>query len=381
MSPSAVAVYVHVPFCPSKCGYCDFNSFAMSGEIVQRTVDSTVAEIARSPWRGRPAKTIFFGGGTPTFLSGKQLTSILKAVAEAHPPIERSEITSEANPGTVDAEKFHAVREAGFNRLSLGAQSFNNSELLQLGRIHCADEVARAVGTARAAGFTNINLDLMFALPGQSERGWRSNLETAIALQPEHLSLYCLTIEPNTRYYRYERRGMLDLPDDEAQVKMYDLACEMAAQAGYAQYEISNFAKPDRQCGHNLCYWRGEEYLAYGPGAVGCYETAEGTRKRYTVVKHPRAYCEAVEAGAETWCETEDLDQDTLAFERLMLGLRLNEGVQKQGLRLDQNGIENVIRRGWLEERSDRFALTKAGRHFCSEAVTRIAAVSVENPL
>src|SRR5579862_3513650 len=239
-----LAVYVHTPFCPSKCGYCDFNSYAMQGEIMERTTRATVAEIARSPQRGRPAKTIFFGGGTPTFLEERQLLSILEAVIEAHPPVEGCEITSESNPGTADATKYAAMRRAGFNRISLGAQSFLDEDLIRLERVHKADEIGRAVGLARDAGFDNLNLDLMFALPHQSLKAWKKNLDRALELDPEHLSLYCLTIEPNTSFYKKNLRGQLHLPDDDAQVTMYEECLDRLVGAGYEQYEISNFAEP-----------------------------------------------------------------------------------------------------------------------------------------
>ncbi len=373
MTSSPVAVYVHTPFCPSKCGYCDFNSYAMDGEIVERTVRATVREISESPWRGRPAKTVFFGGGTPTFLSAGQIVAILRAVVESHPPVNGAEITSEANPGTADAEKFAAMRGAGFNRLSLGAQSFKASELLQLGRVHQASDIARAVGVARNAGFKNLNLDLMFALPGQCTRVWEENLSTAVSLKPEHLSLYCLTIEPNTRFYRYYHRGVLDLPDEDAQVAMYDQACFFAAQHGYEQYEISNFAKPGFQSEHNLCYWRGEEYIGYGPGAVGCVASENGTRHRYTVTKHPVGYCDAVESGKGHFCEEEDLDAHDIAFEKVMMGIRLNDGLSLNGLVHDVHGLSKVVSRGWAEVDTDQVRLTGAGRHFCSEVVSLLA--------
>jgi len=268
-----LAIYVHTPFCPSKCGYCDFNSYAMSGEIMERTTRAICAEIERSPIRGRPAKTIFFGGGTPTFLETHQLLRILETVLEAHPPIDGCEITSEANPGTVDAAKFKDMRAAGFNRISLGAQSFAEDDLVTLGRVHKAGEIERAVESARTAGFDNLNLDLMFALPNQSRHGWESNLDRAINLDPEHLSLYCLTIEPNTAFHKLAHKGILPLPDEEQQAEMYDQTLAKVQGHGFNLYEISNYAKPGRECQHNLCYWRAEEYAGYGPGAVGAIET------------------------------------------------------------------------------------------------------------
>ena len=366
-----IAIYVHIPFCPSKCGYCDFSSFALSGEIMARTTAAIIREIQQSRHKGRPAKTIFLGGGTPTFIPSEQLTAILAAVLEVHSPNGEIEITSEANPGTVDAEKFKQMREAGFNRLSLGAQSFHTEDLLRLGRVHGPTEIGKAVKAAREAGFENLNLDLMFALPGQTTKGWKQNLETALSLRPEHLSLYGLTIEPNTRFYRHNQRGLLDLPDDETQVQMYDDALVATGKHGYQQYEISNFSRPGRECHHNLCYWNAEEYIGYGPGAVGCIEK-DNQRTRYTNMKHPDRYCEALEIGNELWCDSERVDAQMLAFERLMLGLRLNGGLQdKRTARSEQ--AARLVKRGWLITEGDRVTLTAEGRHFCSAVIAELA--------
>ncbi|MBI3722269.1 MAG: radical SAM family heme chaperone HemW, partial [Fimbriimonas ginsengisoli] len=228
-----LAVYVHIPFCPSKCGYCDFNSYAMQGEIVERTARAIIREIRESPWAGRPAKTIFFGGGTPTFIPAPLLVEVLNAVTDTHPPLPNAEITTEANPGTVDASKLETLRAGGFNRVSLGAQSFDDGDLVRLGRVHRAGEIERAVRAAHEASFDNLNLDLMFGLPDQSRAAWRANLARAISLEPEHLSLYCLTIEPNTPFYKLHLRGELPLPDDEQQVAFYEDCLERAAAAGY----------------------------------------------------------------------------------------------------------------------------------------------------
>lgn len=362
MDVSPIAVYVHTPFCPSKCGYCDFNSFAMTGEIMPRTAQAIATEIRRSPLAGRPAKTIFFGGGTPTFVDVEDLISILDAVIEAHPPIDAIEITSEANPGTVDASKFRAMRDAGFNRISLGAQSFFEDDLLVLGRVHRVGEIERAVAAARSAGFDNVNLDLMFALPNQSAHAWSANLDRAIALGPEHLSLYCLTIEPNTAFYKQNLRGELALPDDEAQVAMYEDCVARMTAAGYAQYEISNFAKAGRECRHNLCYWYGEEYAGYGPGAVGFH-----SGRRSTNLKHPERYCAAVEAGEPLAFESEVIDDATWRTERIMLGLRLNAGFNFEALRVGRREIADVVDRGWARVEGHTLRLTDEGRHFCSE--------------
>jgi oxygen-independent coproporphyrinogen III oxidase len=239
-------------------------------------------------------------------------------------------------------------------------------------------EIERAVAAAREAGFGNVNLDLMFALPGQSYRGWQHNLERAIALNPEHLSLYCLTIEPNTAFYKQHLHGQLDLPDDDHQVNMYDEALAWTRAAGYEQYEISNFAKPGRECRHNLCYWYGEDYAGYGPGAVGCYSGV-----RYTNLKHPERYCAAVEAGDKIAFESEALDEQTQRTERIMLGLRLNQGIELEGLGIPAAKLDSLQRRGWIELGSSypqskiqnpksKIRLTAEGRHFCSEVALEL---------
>jgi len=337
----------------------------MQGDIVERTVQAICQEIAHSPWRGIPAKTIFFGGGTPTFLSQEQLLRIFDAVLLAHPPIHGAEITSEANPGTVDSAKFRAMREAGFTRISMGAQSFLDEDLIRLDRIHKAGDIERALGSAREAGFDNVNIDLMFALPGQSMAAWDRNLDRAFALDTEHLSLYCLTIEPNTAFYKKQLRGELDVPDDEVQVAMYDECLGRAKEAGYKQYEISNFAKPGLECRHNLCYWLGEDYAGYGPGAVGCMDSV-----RYTNIKHPERYSAAMERGEPLAFENEALTPEIRKVERTMLGLRLNDGISVGGL--DPIGVERMLERGWIVANEDRIRLTGAGRHFCSEVALEL---------
>lgn len=364
MSP--LAVYVHTPFCPTKCGYCDFNSFAMTGPIHGRVSSAIESEIATSPVRGAPATSIFFGGGTPTYLSAARLTSLLHATLAAHPPTSNCEITSEANPGTADADKFAAMRKAGFNRLSLGAQSFRDDDLVRLGRVHRASEIELAVKLARGAGFQNLNLDLMFALPGQTLDDWRSNLDRAIDLGPEHLSLYCLTLEPNTPFSKEHRAGRLTLPEEELQVEMYDLAVDRASEAGYLQYEISNFAQRGFECRHNLAYWRCEPYAGYGPGAVGRLLLPQGST-RYTNLKHPRAYAEAVEQRKGLWCESELLTENNLRTERVLLGLRLDEGLDAQGLDLSEDALTSLEERSWIHRTEGRIRLTRAGKHFCNE--------------
>jgi len=335
----------------------------MTGEIVERTARAIEAEIRRSPWRGIPARTIFFGGGTPTYLPEDDLLRIFNAVLEVHPPIDGCEITSEANPGTVDAQKFAAMRRAGFNRISMGAQSFVDEDLLRLDRVHRAGDIDRAYHAAREAGFDNVNLDLMFALPHQSVHAWRRNLDKALDLAPDHISLYCLTIEENTAFYKKQLRGQLDLPDEDDQVAMYEECLDRTAAAGYEHYEISNFARPGRECLHNLEYWRGNNYAGYGPGAVGCMDG-----RRYTNLKHPRGYSDAVAAGQEIAFESETLDDRTRRNERIMLGIRLREGIPSE-LAPDWR---DHIPQNWMEERDGRLRLTREGTHFGSEVASRL---------
>jgi len=366
-----VAVYVHIPFCHKKCGYCDFSSFVLSGAIVERTVDAVVRQIEASPFAGRPAKTVFFGGGTPNFLTVEQLGRILKAVLAAHPPQGSIEITTEANPGA--SSSFDGLREAGFNRLSLGVQSFSDDDLRSLGRIHTAEQAREAVALARRAGFDNLSLDLMFALPGQSLDGWQGNLEECLDLEPEHLSLYCLTIEPGTPFATLEKQGKLSLPGEDDQVAMYDLCDAILAKGGFERYEISNFARPGSECLHNFCYWRGEEYLAYGPGAVGCVASSDYPggdpnceRVRFTNIKNPNQYCADVEEGNLGWSVDEELTPQSLRVERIMLGIRTREGVALADC--DTEGLGGLMDRGWVAKDKGRVILTPVGRHFCNDA-------------
>ncbi|MCS7209785.1 MAG: radical SAM family heme chaperone HemW, partial [Fimbriimonadales bacterium] len=232
-------LYIHIPFCHRKCGYCDFNSYAGLDALVEPFIDALHAEIARSPYAGARFETVFFGGGTPTYLSGDALAAILEHLTRQFQIAPDAEITCEANPGSVSLAQLRTMRQAGFNRLSFGVQSFHPDELRRMDRIHSPEDVVQSVEWARAADFQNLNLDLIFVLPQQTLARWESNLQQAIALQPEHLSLYALMLEPNTRFYHLYQKGKLYLPDDEEQVAMFRCAQHITAQAGYRQYEIS----------------------------------------------------------------------------------------------------------------------------------------------
>ncbi len=365
------SLYVHIPFCHRKCGYCDFNSYALSGAIVDDFVSALHREIAQSPYAGIRVPTVFFGGGTPTFLSGEQLAEILAHLAQRFSIDSDAEITVEANPGSVDFAKLRCLRQAGFNRLSFGVQSFDPAELRLMERIHSPEEVFQGVEWARKAGFTNLNLDLIFALPNQTLERWEANLQQAIVLEPEHLSLYALMLEPNTRFYHLYQRGHLRLPDEELQVAMFRLAQASTRAHGYEQYEISNYARPGYECRHNMVYWRNEPYLGFGPGAVSYYEG-----RRWMNIKHPREYVRRIQHSECLILEEERLEGWEAVGETLLLGLRMREGVDlavlEERFQLPVSAyyadtIAHFTQRGYLEQFGTRIRLTEEGMLWHSE--------------
>jgi len=367
----AAGLYVHIPFCHRKCGYCDFNSYALSGEIVSAFVDALHQEIERCPYAGVRVPTVFFGGGTPTFLDGETLARLLEHLHQRFAIDASAEITIEANPGSVNRKQLCILRRAGFNRLSFGVQSFDADELKRMDRIHTPQDVLRGVDEARTAGFNNLNLDLIFALPDQTLSRWESNLKQAVALCPEHLSLYALMLEPNTRFYHLYQKGKLRLPDEETQVAMFRLAQHLTREAGYRQYEISNYALPGYECRHNLIYWHNLPYLGFGPGAVSFFEG-----RRWTNIKHPREYVRRVHAGESLELESEHLTGWASVAETIMLGLRLLDGIdlaqleQRYGLPVRtyyQPVIQKMVVRGWLAQQGSRIYLTEEGLLWHSE--------------
>jgi oxygen-independent coproporphyrinogen-3 oxidase len=374
----ALGLYVHIPFCHRKCGYCDFNSYAMSGAIVPAFVEALHREIEQCPYGGARVTTLFFGGGTPTFLEGETLAQILEHLQRRFDIAPDAEITIEANPGSVDRRKLRILHQAGFNRLSLGVQSFDAEELKRMERIHSPQEVLQSVAWAREAGFTNLNLDLIFALPDQTLERWESNLRQAMALQPEHLSLYALMLEPGTRFHHLYQKGQLRLPDEEVQVAMFRLSQRLTREAGYQQYEISNYALPGYACRHNLTYWHNRPYLGFGPGAVSFY----GGR-RWMNVKHPREYVRRIGAGEPLEIESEQLTGWHSVAETLMLGLRLIEGVnlaeleRRYGLPVQaryQPLIQSLVARGWLLQEGTRIRLSDEGLLWHSEVAAEFLA-------
>ena len=377
--PEAIGCYVHIPFCVRKCAYCDFNSFSgYTDQSVTRYVNALTREIRLAPQLPDAASTfvdtIFFGGGTPTAIPADDEAALLRAVLETLPITEDAEITTEAYPGTMDVEHLATLRAAGFNRISFGVQSFDAGLLKTLDRIHTVNEAKSAVKAARSAGFENISIDLMFALPRQTLTQWRETLEQALALETEHLSLYSLIVEEGTGFYTLQQKGRLPLPSDDLAADMYELAVETTEAAGYQQYEIANFAQPGRECRQNLHYWRNEPYYGFGCGAVSYLH---GSRRMN--LKSPAGYARAMEVEANLTLSLETLTAEETMAETMMLGLRLTrEGVDcrrfQERFGIDPrekfaSEIETFTRRGLLELSGWCLRLTPPGVFLASEVM------------
>ncbi len=292
-------------------------------------VEAVKIEISRSEARDRTVETIFFGGGTPTYLSANQLGSILDTVRHTFAVTDSAEITSEANPTTSDAAKFSAMRKHGFNRLSVGVQAFDDRILPLIGREHSADEADAAVRAAYAGGFENVNLDLMFGLPSQHLADWKASLERGLALGTQHISVYALTLEPGTPFHKMASEGVLELPTSDDQADQFAWAIDTIRDAGLEHYEISNFARPDCMAQHNLVYWRNEEYAGFGPGAVSYLEG-----RRWTNAKRIPDYVKRIAADESLAIDEERLGPRESLGETLMLGIRLLGGMPLGPLRL-----------------------------------------------
>lgn len=363
-----IGLYIHIPFCAHKCPYCDFNTFAGLEANHAATVEALCGEMAhrRAFMADRHIHSVFIGGGTPTVLAAGQLERLFDGIREHFCLEDGVEITCEANPGTVDREKFALLRQLGVNRLSLGVQSFQPSELRFLGRIHDVQDVCQAYDAARAAGLENINLDLMFGLPAQTESAWRDSLTSALALAPEHLSLYSLIVEPDTPLNRWVQTGKVQAPDDDEAAVLYEMALERLDAAGYVHYEISNWAvggsaampekgtsaptdsagASSRVCQHNLIYWRNQEYLGLGPGAHSHLISADTAgpcrERRWGNHKSVLDYLRRMRQGEALEAFEEVIDPRLSMGETMMLGLRLvQEGVQR-ALFWQRYGLELV---------------------------------------
>ncbi len=327
MSDEIRSIYVHVPFCHTLCGYCDFYSVVYDKQAVPPLVDALLAEWRRATeTRDLRADTIFVGGGTPTTLPPDQLARLLRALRQvARPDVE---FTVEANPATVTPEIAAVLAAEGVNRVSIGAQSFVPGELQVLERIHQPEQVAETIRNCRAAGIERLNVDLIFSIPGQTLAGWRANLRRALDLGTTHLSCYSLTYEPGTRLYQQREQGRITPTGEDLDADMYAATIDDLAAAGLPQYEISNFAAADQRCRHNLVYWNNGSYLGIGPSASGYVDSV-----RYRNVADHRSYLQAVQAGHAPRIEEERRSPEQAARDAVLLGLRLTEGLRHDAFR------------------------------------------------
>ncbi len=374
-------VYVHWPFCLSKCPYCDFNSHVRhTGIDEERYVRAFAAEIATTAARapGRTVTTIFMGGGTPSLMKPATVGAILDTIGKHWTVAPDAEVTLEANPTSVEATRFAGYRAAGVNRVSLGVQALDDVSLKELGRLHTAQEALDAVKIARAA-FERYSFDLIYARPGQTPDAWRAELLRAIDEAAEHLSLYQLTIEPDTPFAALHASGKLKIPDDDNARALYDVTQEISAARGLPAYEISNHARAGAECRHNLVYWRYHEYAGVGPGAHGRL-IVDGARHATATERRPESWLMRVEASGHGVVTDETLTHTEQADEYLMMGLRLAEGIDPEryaafaGHPLDPARIATLDHEGLIETVDGRLRVTRAGFPILDAVVADLAA-------
>ena len=384
MNAPPLGVYVHWPFCKSKCPYCDFNSHVRDGVEQTRWRKALLTELEHAAREapGRRVETIFFGGGTPSLMAPETVDAVIaraKALWDCAPEVE---ITLEANPTSVEAARFAALAEAGVNRVSLGVQALDAAALKFLGREHSADEALAALDTARRH-FPRYSFDLIYARPGQTPEAWAAELEHALTLAGEHLSLYQLTIERGTRFFTDHARGAFVLPDEEASAAMFEATQSRLMAAGLPAYEVSNHAQPGAACRHNLIYWRYQDYVGIGPGAHGRF--AEGAAKRATRrASGPEAWLEAVERTGHGTAESTTVAGRDLVEEALMMGLRLADGIDRKLFAavtgadpvaaLKEDAVAPLIKAGFLEIEPERLRATAAGRQRLNAILERLIA-------
>lgn len=374
-----ISIYIHIPFCVRKCAYCDFTSFPGRGAQMEAYLSAVCREMrAQAAFFGRrPVRTVFLGGGTPTLMSGDQTQQLLDELRACFDVAPDAEITMEGNPGTVTAQSLAAYRAAGVNRLSLGVQSLDDGLLCAIGRIHTAAQAREAVLLARAAGFDNLNLDLMLGLPGQSVEQWERTLAEAIALAPEHLSCYSLIVEEGTPLSaQLERGACAPLPDEDALCRMDEITAQMTAQAGFARYEVSNYARPGRECRHNIVYWACEPYLG-----LGCAAHSDMDGRRFYNPSDWAGYLHMAEGGrAERAQEGENTRQDRM-FERMMMGLRMVRGVDCARFARDfgappeevwKEALGRNLRVGLMVREGDFLRLTERGMQVMNSVLVEL---------
>ena len=370
------SLYIHIPSCGQRCPYCDFNTYVEAKIPEQEYTDALLAELehraALPAWRDRPLQSVFFGGGTPSLFQPESLGRVITAAKKLFTPLPTVEVSIEANPGTVSFEYFSKLRNQGVERISLGAQSFNKSSLRELGRAHSVEETFSAFEDARKSGFANINLDLIYALPQQSLKGFQADLQTLCDLAPEHISAYQLTIEKGTPFsFRYHQ-GDLVLPPEEETVSMMKLLTSYLAERGFEQYEISNFARPNARCRHNQAYWDGDDYLGLGAGAHSFNgQEGDGHGKRWSNFALPAEYMRRVKTLGEGESWRDILSKPGRQFEFFFLGLRRTAGVSiadfssrfnEDLLSIYGDTVGSLTEQGLLSHQGDLIFLSERGR-------------------
>lgn len=378
------ALYIHIPFCTNKCHYCDFNSYILKGQPVMDYLDALEREMEQTVKQIPPGEiqTIFVGGGTPTVLLPDQMESFLKRVHTYFPNKSAElEFSMEANPGTTDKEKLQAMKEGGVNRISFGVQSFDNALLEGIGRIHNTDDVYRSIENARQVGFTNMSIDLMFGLPNQTVAAMNDSLDKALALGLPHYSIYGLKVEENTLFHNLYQKNLLPLPDEDDELDMFLLIMKRLKEAGYSQYEISNFAKPGKESRHNSMYWLNRSYYGLGAGAHGYMHG-----NRHVNIKGVQAYIDATQQGRPLLEEYAISEQEAIE-DFMMVGLRLLSGVKRAdfrrqfGLELEAvfgSHLNKLLDQKLLADTEDGYRLTEQGVLLGNEVFGEFLSVSVE---
>ena len=369
---TAAGIYIHIPFCSSRCSYCDFATGLFQQELAERYVRALVEDIRLSRYSGDIVDTIYFGGGTPSLLAPSQLESILATVHDCFKIDPHSEITLEINPGSVNEEKLHAFRSLGVNRASFGAQTFDDAELAKLGRSHTTADTVKTFADLRGVGFENVSFDLIAGLPGQTLAGWERNISQALDLRPEHLSFYLLEVHSGTPLAEHIRRGIQPEPDDDLAGVMYQWMLQQAADAGYEHYEISNLCQPGFHSRHNVKYWTGEAYYGFGCSA----HSYDGATRRWSNHRDVLKYVSVIENGESAVVDEQQLSQTDVRAEAVFLGMRLMQGVDLRryresfGVDLRDEHAEDLDRfckAGLVELDGDLIRLTRTGALLSNE--------------
>jgi putative oxygen-independent coproporphyrinogen III oxidase len=364
MIAEPAGIYAHVPFCLTRCGYCDFNAYAGLDHLASPYVAALLAEaeLAAPAWKDVEVVSVFLGGGTPTTLEVADLKALLARLRSVFDVADDAEVTIEANPDTVDGLKLAWLLEAGFGRLSMGAQSFDRSVLAALERVHQPEAVLGAFRAARSAGYDNVNLDLIYGAAGETIGSWERSLDEAVALGPEHVSAYALTIEPATPLGRAVERGDVAPPDPDLQAEMFETACRVLGEAGYGHYEISNWAKPGYECRHNLGYWERRPYVGLGAGAHGYRDG-----RRTWNVRPPEEYLRLVEAGELPVGGFEELEPADAYLEEVFLRLRILQGIPASWV--DDGREAPYVESGLLRRDDGHLVPTERGMLLLNELV------------